>query len=75
MGTIILPEINPQALRRGFKSIPATPQTAAWDYLTGKRNLEQVACDPRALGAFKQADGIMIVFKDGSSILKQDWLN
>jgi hypothetical protein len=53
----------------GWKSRAARPGTAAHDYISGRMAVAKVADDPRTLGGKPQPDGVLVAFKDGSSVV------
>jgi hypothetical protein len=53
----------------GFKDKPALPGTSAYDYISGKLPLSNLETDRRLLGALRQHDGALILFKDDTSLV------
>jgi hypothetical protein len=59
-------------LPKRFKSVPATPGTAAYEYISKQKSPDHVPEDPRLLGGIQEPDGALLVFRDGSSVLIRD---
>jgi len=52
------------------KTTAATPGTAAHDYISGKLDMGKVEEDSRLVLTIPQADGALLCFKDGASVLR-----
>lgn len=59
-----------KALTQKYGSVAATDGTAAYDYISGKLDMGKVEEDIRLVLTIPQADGALLCFDDGSSVLR-----
>ena len=59
---------------KGFKPRDAAtfPEGAANDYLSKRKPIAAAPYDDRLLGLIPQPDGVLLVFRDGTSVLNLD---